>query len=202
MQSIVCKHVSSGLKIHLNIERGRYLSTLSTHDFCKILDTKMSNLLQKSNTNNNFDIIYVDDGENNIDKKFPEDSPIPFISRLPISCLTGSSTLAFYARNKINNNQLLPIIPSRSISTTPSNLSTICAYSCENLPTLNTFENSETTCCVCYSETTISCNDYFNCGNDKHFICDTCYKISKSHNASHRCPVCRAAPYSEYLSIN
>ena len=109
--------------------------------------------------------------------------------------------MAFYARDKINN-QLLPINPSRSISTTPSNLSTICAYSCENLPSLNTFQNTKTTCCVCYSETTISCNDYFNCGNDKHFICNSCYEISKSHCTSHRCPVCRAPPYAEFLSIN
>ena len=200
MLSIVCKHVSSGIKIHLNIERGRYLSTLSTHDFCKILDTKMSNLLQKSNTNNNFDIIYVDDGENNIGKKFPEDSAIPFISRLPSSCLTGSLTLAFYARDKIPS---IPTIASRSISSTASNNSgAICAYSCENLPSLNAISNSKTICCVCYAETTISCNDYFNCGNDKHFICNSCYEKSKSHCTSHRCPVCRAPPYAEFLSIN
>ncbi|MDA9216481.1 hypothetical protein N9O88_01510 [bacterium] len=184
MLSIVCKHVTSGLKIYSTIEK-RSASILTTHDFCKILNSKMSTLLGKDNTFNHFDIIYVDDGENNIDKKLPEDSATPFISRLPSSTLT----LAFYARDKININ----------INSPPINIST---HQSRNISSLNTFENSETTCCVCYSETTISCNDYFNCGNDKHFICDTCYNLSKSHNASHRCPVCRAAPYSEYLSIN
>ena len=86
MLSIVCKHVTSGLKIYSTIEI-RSASILTTHDFCKILNSKMSNLLGKDNSFNHFDIIYVDDGENNIDKKFPEDSTIPFISRLPDNLL-------------------------------------------------------------------------------------------------------------------
>tara|TARA_Y100000389_G_C17470212_1_gene529742 strand:- start:1253 stop:1852 length:600 start_codon:yes stop_codon:yes gene_type:complete len=199
MLSIVCKHVSTGSKIYSTIEQ-RTACVLTTNDFCKFLNSKMSTLLGKDNTFNHFDIIYVDDGENNIDKKFPEDSAIPFISRLPNSSLTYDLTLAFYARDKIPS---IPTIPSRSISSTASNNSAaICAYSCENLPSLNTFENPETTCCVCYTETTISCNDYFNCGNDKHFICNTCYEKTRSHCTSHRCPVCRAPPYAEFLSIN
>ena len=160
MLSIVCKHVSTGSKIYSTIEQSS-ASVLTTNDFCKFLNSKMSTLLGKDNTFNHFDIIYVDDGENNIDKKFPEDSAIPFISRLPSSSITNNLTLAFYARDKIPS---IPTIPSRSISSTASNNSAaICAYSCENIPSLNTFENSETTCCVCYCETTISCNDYFNC---------------------------------------
>ncbi len=199
MLSIVCKHVSTGSKIYSTIEQ-RTASVLTTNDFCKILNSKMSTLLGKDNTFNHFDIIYVDDGENNIDKKFPEDSAIPFISRLPSSSLTYNLTLAFYARDKIPS---IPTIPYRSNSSTaPNNSAAICAYSCEYLASLNTFETCKTTCCVCYTETTISCNDYFNCGNNKHFICNSCYEKTRSQCTSHRCPVCRAPPYSEFLSIN
>ena len=179
---IICKHVSSGCNTSpIKLDYQDALD-LSMREFCIMLNKKMLEVIHKcrtfspsiqdSNGSYPYDIIYSDDGENNINKKLPFNDPIPFIKFLSNQKkIYNIYNLSFYARdNSVYEPTYTNIIEGQAAE-------------------------PENQCCVCFNSTTVSCSEFYSCGNNLHHICRQCYNLCRV-NSCNRCPVCRAEPHA------
>ena len=185
---IICKHVSSGCNISPIKLNYQDALNLSMSEFCFMLNKKMLKLMHKYNTpsiqDSNgsypYDIIYSDDGENNINKKLPLNEPVPFMRFLSKQKkIYNIYNLSFYARD---NSVYEP---------TYTNIEEEVEQAAE----------PENQCCVCFNTTTVSCSEFYSCGNNMHHICRQCYNTCRN-TSYNRCPICRAEPHATaYMTV-